>query len=88
MTIVLVPNFVLTGIHYHSGEKEILEEQPIFILYSVEEAMTRGKNSDLFNLLHSYVVFGIERHEGSCFLTNMLMISAMQLSIMSPYVIC
>ena len=30
MTIVLAPKFVITGRHHHSGEKEILEEQPIF----------------------------------------------------------
>ena len=27
---MLVPKFVLTEIDHHSGEKEILEEQPIF----------------------------------------------------------
>ena len=30
MTIVLVPKFGLTEKHHHNGEKEILEEQPIF----------------------------------------------------------
>ena len=30
MTIVLVPKFVITGRYHHNGEKEILEEQPIF----------------------------------------------------------
>ena len=60
---MLVP---LTGRHHHNGEKEILEEQSIFDSVE-EEAVARGKNSDLFIMLHSYALFRIERHDRSCF---------------------
>ena len=56
-----VLKFILTGRHHHNGEKEILEEQPIFDLVE-EKTMVGGKNSDLFILLRSYALFRIEKY--------------------------
>ena len=51
MTIVLVPKFNLTGKHHHSGEKEILEEQPIF------RSLIRLKKKQWLEVRISFYIF-------------------------------
>ena len=66
---MVIPKFILTGIHHQCGEKRDLRRTTHF-RYSVEEAMIGGKNSNLFILLRLYAPFGIERYEVSYFSTT------------------